>query len=168
MRDLRKTRRRCEDLVRHLDLPPAGSVQELCATIAQRRQRPIRLLPTTFPDTALCGLWIATESADYLVYEQATSELHQEHIILHELGHLLCGHDLGGRLDGGLFAALDAGAVRGMLGRTNYSTVEEREAELTASLIRGRCGLRPPSNTARETAVGERIRRTLAHGSPPA
>ena len=41
---------------------------------------------------APCGLWISVPAADYVFYDPDTSRLHAEHIILHELAHMLSGH----------------------------------------------------------------------------
>ncbi|MCN0178457.1 ImmA/IrrE family metallo-endopeptidase [Salinispora arenicola] len=62
------------------------------ATIASSRQRPIILVPTDTTATGVCGLWVTTTTTDYIAYERHTSLAHQDHIILHELGHILCGH----------------------------------------------------------------------------
>lgn len=97
------------------------------------------LLGLALPADGPRGLWISAAERDYLIYERNTSPLHQEHIILHELSHLLCGHtgtatltEEHARL---LFPALDPGMVGRVLGRTGYSTEEEQEAELLASMI---------------------------------
>jgi hypothetical protein len=72
-------------------------------------------------------------------FENATSPLHREHIILHELGHLLRDHaptevidDRALRL---LLPTLDLDVIRRVMGRTSYSAVEEQEAEMIASLV---------------------------------
>jgi len=163
MKGLRKTRRRCQDLVRALDVPWATDVRALCGGVARLRRRPINLLPMSFPDGALCGLWIASDAADYLVYEQATSAVHQEHIVLHELGHLLCDHDAGGSFEVELFHHLDPEAVLGMMGRTNYSTVEEQEAELVASLLRGHCGLDERPRAFADRDLDRRLQRMFGY-----
>ncbi|RGC65017.1 hypothetical protein C5N14_30675 [Micromonospora sp. MW-13] len=166
MRELRRIRRRCEALLRTLDVPRPLDVHQLCAQVARLRGRPIHLLPTAFPDGTVCGLWIASDSADYLAYEQDTSAIHQEHILLHELGHLLCGHD-GDDIGTGLFPTLEPATVRRMLARTNYSTAQELEAELLASLIRSRSAAPlPPGPEVESGTVGERIRRAVSHGEP--
>jgi hypothetical protein len=117
--------------------PQPCDVRALCREIAERRDRPIHLVPASLPSAALCGLWISSERADYLVYEQATSPVHQEHIILHELSHLLCGHS--GIATESLDRSIGRSSV-GQLGgstpaRTRYSATEELEAELLASML---------------------------------
>ncbi|MET7904800.1 hypothetical protein ABZS86_26400 [Streptomyces sp. NPDC005355] len=85
-------------------------------------------------------MWIATDSDDHILFEPQTTRLHQEHIILHEIGHLLFNHYSlrAGRIPNltGLFSDLDPRTVRRLLARTSYTTVQEQEAEMLASLIR--------------------------------
>jgi hypothetical protein len=86
-----------------------------------------------------CGLWVATSSADYLFFERNTSPLHQEHIILHEASHILCGHESQPISEGDLpvllFPDLRPETIRYVLERGSYSRYEECEAELMASLL---------------------------------
>ncbi|MEV8531851.1 hypothetical protein [Streptomyces sp. NPDC051211] len=152
-----KLRRRCETILGHLDLTDPFSVDGLCARLAEQRGRPIRLhpLPKEAAESGVCGLWVGTSSVDYVFYEAQTSPLHREHIVLHELGHILFGHNaLEGEENGtGIPAAL---------GRTNYTTRQEQEAEMLASMIRSRAGLPGPGGgpggtlERLETAMGVR------------
>ncbi|MFE5857822.1 hypothetical protein ACFQ61_31985 [Streptomyces sp. NPDC056500] len=92
--------------------------------------------------TGVCGLWIATDAADIVFYEQETTPSHQEHIVLHELSHVLCDHypvsmNLAAQAEE-LLPSLDPALVQRVLGRAGYSTDEEREAEMLATLIRQR------------------------------
>jgi hypothetical protein len=137
MRD-RELRRRCQRIVDDLDIPDPSSVRELVRLLGQRRGRPIHLVPLRLPADAPCGVWVSTRDFDVIFYEADTSPLHQEHIICHELGHLLCDHgaptidDHVSRL---LLPDLDPELVQRVLGRTSYTAVEERQAEVVASLI---------------------------------
>jgi hypothetical protein len=135
---MKQVRRACEARLRGLSLPDPFSVRALCSSVAAQRARPIRLMPVT-GNHGVWGLWVATDSADLIFYENATTWPHQEHIILHELSHLLCDHYPAPlslaehtRL---LLPDLDPEMVRRVLGRTTYSAIEEQEAELLASLI---------------------------------
>jgi hypothetical protein len=137
-----KLRRRCEPILAQIDLPRPFSIEALCHHIAEQRGRPLYLHPLP-PEAAVsgtCGLWLGTAIDDHVFYEKQTSRLHQEHIMLHEFGHILFGHD---SLDAGdnvgaqaLLSDLDPRLVRHLLGRTNYTTRQEQEAEMLASLIR--------------------------------
>ncbi|MFJ8162631.1 hypothetical protein ACIRBY_17145 [Streptomyces sp. NPDC096136] len=114
-----------------MDLTHPFSLDALCARIADRRGRPIRLhpLPREAAESGVCGLWVGTETVDYVFYEAHTTPLHREHIVLHELGHILFGHhSLEGEENGGHAPVV--------LGRTNYTTRQEQEAEMLASMIR--------------------------------
>ncbi|MEU9106012.1 hypothetical protein AB0D54_16920 [Streptomyces xanthophaeus] len=148
---------RVAGILKDLDIPRPLDVERLCASISERRGRPLHLLPlpeAVGAEAGVCGLWLGLGDADVVFYEAATSRVHQTHIILHELAHMLLDHGrLGdgsgsgsGSEDGGgsglavlagLFPDLDPSMVNRMLarGRTGYSAVEERQAELLATLI---------------------------------
>jgi hypothetical protein len=125
------------------------------------------------PATAPCGLWIAAPGADYIIYEQETSRVHREHIVLHEVGHLLCRHRADSAREGGgvgqLFPNLDAVTLGRIFQRTSYTTEAEREAELIASLIlqrvRRQTVLPPPNLSATDVAILGRLSAAL---QPPA
>jgi hypothetical protein len=135
----KRLRRECAERVRALDIPTPFDVQELCRRLSAARGREIRLLPGPLPPDSPCGLWVSTDRADYVFYEQRTSRLHREHIILHEIGHLLCDHQAAPVLDEEasrlVLPNLDPAMVQRMLGRTHYSAVEEQQAEMIASLV---------------------------------
>ena len=136
--DLRTLRKRCEARLRQLDLPNPFDVQSFCERLAARRGRPILLYPAR-SESGPYGLWVAGPSLDVVFYEEETSALHQDHIILHELCHILCGHQPVPLSDAELARLLcphlDPATVQQVLNRASYSTDEEREAELLASLI---------------------------------
>jgi hypothetical protein len=157
----RSLRRRCAAVLRDLPIPVPFDARALCERVSALRGRPIRLIPITRL-TGVCGLWVATDTTDLIFYEQETTPPHYEHIILHELSHLLCDHYPASlspaeqaRL---LLPTLDQEMVRRVLGRAGYSTVEEREAETLASMIRQRA--RPSTD---DTVTG-RLRAALDDG----
>ncbi|HEY3682482.1 MAG TPA: hypothetical protein VGL93_05560 [Streptosporangiaceae bacterium] len=136
-----RVRRRHAALLRDLPRPVPFDVHTLCEGVAARRGRPIRLIPMSGL-TGMCGMWVATDTMDLVFHESSTTPPHREHIILHELAHILCDHypvslDPAERA-AMLMPGLDPALVRRVLGRAGYSTAEEREAELLASLIRQR------------------------------
>ncbi|MEU7176389.1 hypothetical protein ABZ949_33480 [Micromonospora tulbaghiae] len=135
-----RLRRRCRPLLRRLDLPHPYSLETLCAHLVAYRRRPLRLHPLPLQAVAAgaCGLWIATDTDDHIFYEQRTARSHQEHIVLHEIGHMLFDHHAltdAGALKA-LFGDLSPRLVSRILARTNYSTSQEQEAEMLATLIR--------------------------------
>jgi hypothetical protein len=141
-------RRRCERRLRGVRIPQPFDLDAFCREVEARRGR--RLLRRAVPGLsshAPCGIWIGTPEADHVFYDPGTSTLHAEHIVLHELAHILSGHSLD--TDGSLtrlFPDLDPSTITRVLGRVGYTTVQEREAEMMASLIRGRSA-RPSRTT---------------------
>lgn len=136
----RALRRHCREIVEQLDLPKPFSINDLVDQVEERRGRPISLVPMPLPaDRGPCGLWVATPEVDYVIYQANTRKAHQGHIVLHEIGHMLCDHKATpaeerevSRL---LLPNIDPSVVRVVLGRTRYDRNEEKAAELVASLI---------------------------------
>ncbi|MCX4694356.1 hypothetical protein [Streptomyces sp. NBC_01408] len=143
---------RFTEILDELDMARPLDVERLCRSVSDRRGRPLHLLP--LPETAgsvagVCGLWLSLGDADIVFYEAATSRVHQTHIILHELAHMLLDHrgqqEMDRSLPAGLFPDLDPVMVNRMLarGRTDYSAVEEQQAELLATLMSSHGRSRP-------------------------
>jgi hypothetical protein len=85
---------RCQELLGHLHVPQPYSRDAMLLWIEDLRGRPLILkeLPQQAAGAGACGLWLGTDAADFVFYERRTAPLHQEHIILHEIGHMLFGH----------------------------------------------------------------------------
>ena len=158
MMDDRELRRYCAEVVGRVEVPTPFNVTDLCDRLEADRGRSISLVPIALPvrQGSPCGLWVATAEVDYILFQKGTSRTHQEHIVSHEIGHLLLGHDSSpahqdevARL---LMPTLDPALVRSVLGRTVYTSHEERAAELVASLLplkAGRArGRRPRSDVS--------------------
>lgn len=159
--NLSQLRERCRQLLAGITIPSPFDIHAFCDQIATQRGRSIRLYPMA-SGPAPCGLWVATESTDYIFYEASTSPLHRDHIVLHELSHLLCDHPPAPAQDNELaqqlFPDLNASLVRHVLARSAYSATEEREAELLASLIRERVDRDGPPADADGTDVPAAVR----------
>ncbi|QMU70617.1 hypothetical protein [Streptacidiphilus sp. P02-A3a] len=160
--DDRELRRYCAEVVGRLDVPAPFNVNDLCDRLEEDRGRAISLVPMSLPvrQGTPCGLWVATAEVDYILFEKDTSRTHQEHIVSHEIGHLLLGHDSSpahqdevARL---LMPTLDPALVRSVLGRTVYTSHEERAAELVASLL--------PLRASRGKGRGRRERTEVSPG----
>lgn len=152
-----RLRRQCRRMLQDLGIQPPLDVEELCKRVGQRRGRPIRLVPHPLTVPGPFGAWIASPTADYLLYQEATSKVHQDHIILHELGHILAGH----RSD-----ELNPEVASRVLLRTCYDSEYEREAETVATIILewasvlDRVAVWSSTTTATrrmETALGDRL-----------
>lgn len=134
----RRLRRRCRNLLRDLEVGYPLDVHDLCRRLGDRRGREIRLIPYPLESPGPLGVCVATETADVIFYQQDTTRPHQDHIILHEVGHILVGHVSVSAADP-MRHDPDAGRVRM---RTVYDSEEELEAELIATIILERSAMR--------------------------
>src|SRR5689334_324572 len=123
--DLKVLRTRCEARLGELKLPAPFDIEQFCRSIEQRRGRRILLHPVE-SSAGPCGLWVAGPTSDHIFYERHTSPLHQEHIVLHEISHLLCGHQVSPlgehELGALLFPDLSPRTVERVLQRRSYPT----------------------------------------------
>lgn len=134
----RQLRQRYKRELRGLGIRPPLRVDTLCERLGERRGRPIRLAPFSLPVPGPFGLWVATSSIDYIVYQAETTRIHQDHIILHEVGHILADHasdDADDEYWREAMPDLSPEMIRRALRRTCYDAAHEREAELVATII---------------------------------
>ncbi|MDX3532893.1 hypothetical protein PV721_00585 [Streptomyces sp. MB09-01] len=136
--DERALRKRCKRTLQSLGIEPPLRVEVLCELLGEFRGRPIRLVPHPLPVPGPFGVWIASGSADYIFYQRETSKAHQDHIILHEVGHILADHD--SDVTDALFLPesmpdISPDVIGKALRRTSYDEEREREAELVATII---------------------------------
>lgn len=125
--------------INELGLTTYADVDALCRHLGELQQRPIVLVPVTLRAADPCGLWFMARNEDLVFYDTTTTRAHQEHIIMHELGHIISCHRGSGVLDDAsaqlLFPHLDPTLVRDMLMRATYHDVQEQEAEVIAYLL---------------------------------
>lgn len=134
----RELRRHCKHTLRALGIQPPLQVHVLCRLLGEHRGRPIHLLPYSLPVPGPFGLWIATEKADYIFFQSETSKAHQDHIILHEVGHILAGHqsdETDQEFWQSMLPDISLKVIMSALRRTSYDEEREREAELVATII---------------------------------
>jgi hypothetical protein len=149
----RELRRRCDRHVRRLisngDLPDPFTLTEFLQRLAARRGRPIEVRPSEYVSGGACGMLLRLPDVDIIVHAR-TAPLHEEHIVLHEVGHMLCEHNgqsglLTSELMSLLMPDLDPALVHRMLNRRSYTEAEEQEAELLATVILERVADRRPA-----------------------
>jgi hypothetical protein len=125
-------------------LPDPFDLAGLCRTVNAERGRALHVRGIPGPATRgrPCGIWVATDKDDWIFVDQETSPLHRQHIVLHDLAHMLCGHAAAAlpenEMLGRLFPDLSPDMVKTVLSRSSYHSEHEREAELLASLILAR------------------------------
>lgn len=137
--------KRFHRLLCEVGAPGPFDLETFCQRLATVRGRPLTLLPFTAasPDDPT-GVWLSTQRADFVFFEQATSPLHRDHIVLHELGHLLCAHEA--RYDEALqylarlLPDVEPETLSNVLAlrRGGYTVDEEREAETFARVVGSR------------------------------
>lgn len=168
-----QSRRECSALVANLDLPDPFDLADFCTRLGRHLGRSIVLMSHSMAIGGLCGAWMRTAKADYVFYEEDTSQLHQQHIVFHEIGHILRAHVPGKELSKDLARTIAAGMkvsdVFRVLGRDSYDEDDEFEAELIATLILRRIGRHPLREVPRATdpsadEVIARITTSLSRG----
>ncbi|MFB9518030.1 hypothetical protein [Streptomyces purpureus] len=141
-RRLKEVRHTCEALLADWGMEHGCGIEELHHYLSTQRRRPIHLIPMTFPERHLFGMWLKMDDFDIIVFEKAASASHKEHIIAHELAHIAFEHrgsvSPSPNGSGQFLDDVDPADVRGMLMRSRYSEDEEQEAETMASLILAR------------------------------
>jgi Zn-dependent peptidase ImmA (M78 family) len=129
----------CRRYVRSLQLDLYASAYELCDQMSSLRDRPIRVIEWPLPIPGPMGVWIARERDDVVVVQEAATGSHRDHIVLHELAHILCEHEgipLRGQEPGFLSEFDDqAEGAAPVRFRSAYDSASEREAELLATAL---------------------------------
>ena len=112
------------------------------------------------------GLWIARREDDLIVYDHDAATRHAQHIVLHEIGHMLLEHDRPRLDDGrgadaredalmsGLLGSIDPDTVRSVLCRSDYRTEIEQEAEAFADAAMLAAAGRATGSTMRQSLLG--------------
>jgi hypothetical protein len=130
-------------------VPVKSLVEELeplqVPDVENQRGRPFVLTAATV--APVCnGMWIATETTDYVICEQDTTPDNQLRIIGHEIGHIVLDHqgiplassDMGRLFFPNLDPAMVAASLARSVSSAVYSPTEEVEAETFASLLQER------------------------------
>jgi hypothetical protein len=138
-----RLRRRYHDILDTVGVPAPFDLDDFCSRVAAFRGRDLKLHPMNVASVpGLCGLYIELDATDHVFFPADTSPMHRQHIVVHELAHLLCGHrpsesatHLPDAVLAELFPTLDRELVRSVLARSRYSSPAEEEAEGIASWI---------------------------------
>lgn len=117
------------------------SIPDFSEWLEQQRGQPILFHPRSLP-SKLFGAWVPGPRADHIFFEEHTLPLHQKHIKLHELSHLICGHQVKTVSDSDIESLLhatsaDSTTFQKTLQRSlnDYTNRQEVEAETLATLI---------------------------------
>ncbi|MFI6040549.1 hypothetical protein ACIA8C_02880 [Nocardia sp. NPDC051321] len=130
-------------LAASLEVPRPWRLRTFVDHVATLLGKPITLLPQ--PDLTAegfpCGVVIERPDSFVVAFDAASSGYHTDHIVLHEIAHLLLDHagyvspTSRHRTLRQLFAEIDTDVVLRVLARTDYDDILESQAELFASLV---------------------------------
>ncbi|MDF9868628.1 hypothetical protein OKW18_000766 [Streptomyces pratensis] len=147
--EMRKLRRQCEAKLRDFPLPnDAFDVRSLVAPIEAVRGRTIRLVQVddmASDRRTACGLRVRGRDTTYILFRRRPTPHQTEHTILHELAHEWLDHRSSLSPREALLSVpapvwerivADLGPDVVVQARARFGSVEEREAELSASLIK--------------------------------
>lgn len=172
-------RRRCRTRMEALSIPDPWNFEEFCKSVAAHTGRALRVIQIPTMPEGLCGLYVSTAGADYIYIPMGTTVFHREHIAMHEIGHLIAGHQGGvgvSDLAADLLPDLNPALVRAVLGRTSYTSEQEQEAEYFATLVAKRSRPRRAAHrVAADPAIAEVLdklegawgRCSMSRGSKP-
>lgn len=133
-----RCQQRVDDLLRRTGVPQPWDINEFLDRLERHRGRAIDLCAFSWTPGGSSGAWRQHPDHDVIAYAANTSSFHQDHIILHEIGHMISRHrgrcalseDEAQRIAPDLTPA----AFAHLLDRST-SEAEEHEAEMIASLI---------------------------------
>ena len=141
-----RCQQRVDDLLQHTGVPYPWDINQFLDRLERHRRRDIDLCAISWTVGDSCGAWQQRDDHDVIAYAENTSGFHQDHIILHEIGHMISQHrgrcvlseDEAQRIAPDLAPA----AFAHLLDRST-GEAEEHEAETIASLIHQRVRVRP-------------------------
>ncbi|MCT7373357.1 hypothetical protein [Mycolicibacterium llatzerense] len=123
-RELKAIHRDCTRKLVDWGLDKLTAVDDIREVAGRISGRDIQLLPYRLSGSGVHGMLVRTGPTDYVVFDSETTTMHREHIILHELSHVLCGHSAAGHT-----------GLGEVLRRENYLDDQEIEAETLASIM---------------------------------
>lgn len=125
------------DLVRTLPIPVPWDREAFVQGIAGMRGRPITLIATepAFLTDSLCGLWLAREDDDVILYERDATDFRIHHVVCHQIAHMVLGHHSAESARCRALPDLAPELVNIILRGKDYGDEQEYEADLFALLL---------------------------------
>ncbi|WIX99639.1 hypothetical protein QRX60_37135 [Amycolatopsis mongoliensis] len=141
-------RERVRTVLGAVPMPRPWSMNVWVDRLEAWRGREIDLVPVEYRPGRPSGAWQPRPDYDLIAYVEHTSALHQDHIIAHELAHMLCAHtgtcQMSESEAARLAPDLAPQALSHLLTRVTTGT-DEYEAELIAVLLLSAATSEPPA-----------------------
>ncbi|WP_052069543.1 hypothetical protein [Streptacidiphilus albus] len=171
MRELRRLRASCYELVRGLPVPQPFDLRQFLAGVSAQRGRHIQLMLVpglAAGDGFPYGWWAKLDHEDRIYAEHDTSPLHRAAIALHEVGHILWNHSPDAVLDTEVLRQalpdLEPAALAHMFAaRHGYSRLEERQAEMVGAVLIERAGIGHVRVDGKPSKLIDRLGEALGH-----
>jgi IrrE N-terminal-like domain len=126
-------------LVDELALGDTFTFDELVDAVQQRRKRRLRIveLAELGEHDGLCAVWLMTDAEDLVLHAHSESALHQQQFVLHELAHMILGHNVENNREAPdiLLPDIPPDTRRRLLRRQDLDTAEEIMAETLADRL---------------------------------
>lgn len=129
-------------------IPDPWDLEQFVERLSTHRQRPITLRPfEAAGGSSPCGLYLATQTEDIVLYPAQAFTVQRDHVVLHEIAHVLfdsTNHDeptaptpaIDHRFAALVFPDIPLELIRQYLERTEYTTEVEQQAESFADAVR--------------------------------
>jgi hypothetical protein len=115
-------------------LPNPWDIAVLCERLAEQRGRPLLLRPVDLPAFPF-GLWYDDGQRDHVFYRTRLAGFHRDHVILHELCHMIADHNRHSDSPGQGDKESDVSTLILRAAGNPHSAVQEEIAELFATQI---------------------------------
>ncbi len=136
-------------LARKIDPPRPFTLDGLGSSLERHCQRAVHMVSITMTPGDPSGVWLRSEGADFLFYEERTSAFHQAHIACSLAAHLLAAGTPEGRIDRRLIPNVDPRPTGMLPGTEVGNAVSRSEAEMFALEVLRQDGLFPGTLQAR-------------------
>jgi hypothetical protein len=115
-------------------LPNPWDIAVLCDQLAEQRGRPLLLRPVDLPAFPF-GLWYDDGQRDHVFYRARLAGFHRDHVILHELCHMIADHNRHSRSLRQGEKESDVSTLILRAAGNPHSAIQEEIAELFATQI---------------------------------
>ena len=85
-------RKRLKQVISDLGLEHRYTIHDIQVRVLTNRRRRLEIYRVSDLPIEFTGLWAATPTCDVIMCPSQASQAHIEHIILHEIAHMLLGH----------------------------------------------------------------------------